>query len=154
MIKLPLISRLIIYFGMVLAPLPLSAAGVQLPVPRVTIHPGDELSAQNIIERRFPVRTAQQFAVVPNRSELMGLIARRTLLPGQPIPANAIAEQLLVKRGDAARLVFREQGLRIVMQVEALQSGGAGKTVRVRNVDSGVVVIGIVQSDGSIRAGN
>jgi hypothetical protein len=35
--------------------------------------------------------------------------------------------------------VFQEQGLVIVMQVEALQNGGAGTFVRVRNVDSGVV---------------
>lgn len=130
------------------------AASVQLPVPRVTIHPGEELSGQNIVERRFPERTTQQFAVVPHRSELIGMVARRTLLPGKPVPVNAIAKQQLVKRGDAARLVFREQGLQIVMQVEALQSGGAGNTVRVRNIDSGVVVIGTVQSDGTIRAGN
>ncbi|WP_417669093.1 flagellar basal body P-ring formation chaperone FlgA [Roseibium sp.] len=131
-----------------------NAASVQLPVPRVTIHPGDELSGQNIVERRFPQRTTQQFAVVPHRNELIGMIARRTLLPGQPVPVNAVAHQLLVKRGDAARLVFREQGLQIVMQVEALQSGSAGATVRVRNIDSGVVVIGTVQADGTIRAGN
>ncbi|MEP4033830.1 flagellar basal body P-ring formation chaperone FlgA [Roseibium polysiphoniae] len=154
MLRKSKIARLFLFAAAALVPAQLYASGVQLPVPRVTIHPGDQLSGQNIVERRFPERTTQQFAVVSHRNELIGMVARRTLLPGKPVPINAITEQLLVKRGDAAKLVFREQGLRIVMQVEALQSGGSGATVRVRNIDSGVVVIGTVQSDGSIRAGN
>ena len=146
-------------FGVCLAmaallPASAPAASIQLPVPRATIHPGEEITRQTVIERRFPERTTQQFSVVTNRNELIGMVARRTLLPGKPIPVNAITMQMLVKRGEPGRLVFREQGLVIIMQVEVLQSGGAGDLVRVRNVDSGVVVSGTVQQDGSIRAAN
>ncbi|WP_420415006.1 flagellar basal body P-ring formation chaperone FlgA [Roseibium sp.] len=130
------------------------AAGIQLPVPRQTIPPGTELSHQDLIERKFPSRAAQQFAVAAHRSQVVGLVARRTLLPGQPIPVSAVEKPLLVKRGEPARLVFHEQGLMIIMQVEALQNGGAGSFVRVRNVDSGLVVSGRVQQDGSIRVEN
>lgn len=130
------------------------AAGIQLPVPSRTIHPGDEVTRQDIVEKRFPKRTTQQFSVIADRAQLIGLVARRTLLPGRPIPVNAVSEQMLVQRGQPGRLVFREQGLHIVMQVEVLQSGGAGDLVRVRNIDSGVVVSGTVQGDGSIQAGN
>ncbi len=150
----PSLAGALMAIGVLAVPVEPQAASVQLPVPRVTIHPGDELAGHDIIERRFPERTTQQFAVIPHRSALVGMVARRTLLPGKPVPVNAIAPQLLVKKGDAARLVFREQGLQIVMQVEALQNGGAGSTVRVRNIDSGVVVIGTVEKDGTIRAGN
>ncbi|TYC58635.1 flagellar basal body P-ring formation protein FlgA [Rhodobacterales bacterium] len=130
------------------------AGGLDLPVPRQTIHPGAEISHQDLIERRFPSRTAQQFSVHTQRQALVGMVARRTLLPGQPIPVNAIEKQVLVRRGEPARLVFREQGLTIIMQVEALQNGGAGNFVRVRNVDSGLVVSGRVQEDGTIRVEN
>ncbi|GGB60124.1 flagellar protein FlgA [Roseibium aquae] len=130
------------------------ASSVQLPVPRTTIHPGDEITHQHLIERRFPSRTAQEFTVVPHRNDVVGKTARRTLPPGRPIPVNAVHDEVLVKRGEPARLVFQEQGLMIIMQVEALQSGSAGKTVRVRNVDSGLVVTGVVQNDGTIRAEN
>ncbi|MEP3047904.1 MAG: flagellar basal body P-ring formation chaperone FlgA [Roseibium sp.] len=130
------------------------AAGIELPVPRQTIPTGAEIGNQDLIERKFPTRTAQQFAISTHRSQLVGLVARRTLLPGQPIPVNAVEKQLLVKRGESARLVFREQGLLIIMQVEALQNGGAGSFVRVRNVDSGLVVSGRVQDDGTILVEN
>jgi flagella basal body P-ring formation protein FlgA len=82
------------------------------------------------------------------------MVARRTLLPGQPVPINSVEKPVLVRRGEPARLVFREQGLVIIMQVEALQNGGAGNFVRVRNVDSGLVVSGRVQEDGTIRVEN
>jgi len=130
------------------------AAGIQLPVPRATIHPGHEITRQNLIDRRFPARTTEQFAVISDRNQLVGMVARRTLLPGKPVPVNAVSVQMLVERGQQGRLVFREQGLFIVMQVEVLQSGGSGDFVRVRNVDSGVVVTGKVQQDGTILAGN
>lgn len=130
------------------------AGTIELPVPRQTISAGTEISHQDLIERRFPSRTAQQFAVSAHRSELVGMVARRTLLPGQPIPARSVEKPVLVRRGEPARLVFREQGLVIIMQVEALQNGGAGSFVRVRNIDSGLVVSGRVQDDGTIRVEN
>lgn len=130
------------------------AGTIELPVPRQTISAGTEISHQHLIERKFPSRTAQQFAVSTHRSELVGMVARRTLLPGQPIPARSVEKPLLVRRGEPARLVFREQGLVIIMQVEALQNGGAGNFVRVRNIDSGLVVSGRVQEDGTIRVEN
>ncbi|PVB62677.1 flagellar basal body P-ring formation chaperone FlgA [Labrenzia sp. 011] len=130
------------------------AASVELPVPRQTIHPGSEISNKDLIERKFPSRTAHQFAVSTHRGELVGMVARRTLLPGQPIPVKSVEKPVLVRRGEPARLVFQEQGLVIVMQAEALQNGGAGSYVRVRNVDSGLVVSGRVQNDGTVRVEN
>ncbi|MEO9529149.1 flagellar basal body P-ring formation chaperone FlgA [Roseibium sp.] len=130
------------------------AAGIELPVPRQTIAPGTEISHQHLIERKFPGRTAQQFAVSTHRAQLVGMVARRTLLPGQPIPVKSVEKPMLVRRGEPARLEFREQGLVIIMQVESLQNGGAGNFVRVRNIDSGLIVSGRVQEDGTIRVEN
>lgn len=142
-----------LWFSILACVFPAHAAGVDLPVPKVTIHPGQEINHQDLIIRRFPSRTTQQFVVATDRQQLHGMIARRTLLPGQPVPSTAVEAQVLVKRGEPARLVFQEQGLVIMMQVEAMQSAGAGKTVRVRNIDSGLIVTGIVQPDGTIRTG-
>lgn len=141
-------------FAMCLSGLAVRAGTIDLPVPRQTIPAGTEISHQDLVERKFPSRTAQQFAVSVHRSELVGMVARRTLLPGQPIPARSVEKPVLVRRGEPARLEFREQGLVIIMQVEALQNGGAGSFVRVRNIDSGLVVSGRVQEDGTIRVEN
>lgn len=148
------IRALILLMALALSGAAARASGIELPVPRQTISAGTEISNQDLIERKFPSRTAQQFAVSTHRSELVGMVARRTLLPGQPIPTRSVEKPVLVRRGEPARLVFREQGLVIIMQVEALQNGGAGSFVRVRNIDSGLVVSGRVQDDGTIRVEN
>ncbi|ASP32969.1 flagellar basal body P-ring formation chaperone FlgA [Labrenzia sp. VG12] len=149
-----MIRSLLFVLALCLSGLAVRAGTIDLPVPRQTIPAGTEISHQDLVERKFPSRTAQQFAVSVHRSELVGMVARRTLLPGQPIPARSVEKPVLVRRGEPARLVFREQGLVIIMQVEALQNGGAGSFVRVRNIDSGLVVSGRVQEDGTIRVEN
>ncbi|WP_269581803.1 flagellar basal body P-ring formation chaperone FlgA [Roseibium sp. Sym1] len=148
------IRTLILLLALCVTGTAVRAGGIELPVPRLTIAAGTEISHQDLIERKFPSRTAQQFAVSTHRSQLVGMVARRTLLPGQPIPSRSVEKPVLVRRGEPARLVFREQGLVIIMQVEALQNGGAGSFVRVRNIDSGLVVSGRVQDDGTIRVEN
>ena len=130
------------------------AGNVDLPVPRATIHPGDLINVDMIIIRRFPDQTTRRFQVVMSREDMIGKVARRTLQPGHPVPATAIAPDVIIKRGEPARLVFQEGSLFIIAQAEALQNGVVGAFVRVRNIDSGLIVTGKVQSDGSILIGN
>ena len=130
------------------------AGNIDLPVPRATVQPGDVISEDMIIIRRFPEQTTRRFQVVTSRQEMVGKVARRTLQPGHPVPATAIAPDVVIKRGEPARLVFQEGGLFINAQAEALQNGTVGAFVRVRNIDSGLIVTGKVQTDGSILIGN
>ena len=51
------------------------------------------------------------------------------------------------------KLVYSEGGLLIMTEGAALQDGGVGDIVRVRNSDSGVTVTGAVQPDGSVKVG-
>ena len=39
-------------------------------------------------------------------------------------------------------------------QVEALQTGSVGSFIRARNIDSGLIITGRVQPDGSILVGD
>jgi flagella basal body P-ring formation protein FlgA len=103
-----------------------------LPVPSVTINAGD-------IESRLAV---------------VGQEARRTLLAGYPIPINAVEDVKIVKRGVPVRVVLEDSGLSIVTLGSPLQSAGVGAMVRVRNIDTGTIVTGIVQPDGSVRVSN
>jgi flagella basal body P-ring formation protein FlgA len=50
-------------------------------------------------------------------------------------------------------VVFAQGGLVISTLAQPLQSGSVGEQVRARNIDSGLVVVGTVQPDGTIRIG-
>src|SRR6516165_1909020 len=126
-----------------------------MPVPALTIYPGDTIKDASIVERDFPTNFSSNSsqahsAFITERGAIIGKIARRTLLPGAPIPSNAVAEPKVVLNGAKVKLIFKEGGLMIMTYGAALQAGAAGDVVSVRNLDSGLTISGIVQPDGSI----
>jgi flagella basal body P-ring formation protein FlgA len=124
-----------------------------LPVPAVTIYPGDTINESMLKDRTFPENYRYRTAVIESPRVLVGKMARRTLLPGEPIPMNAVDDPKLVTRGVQTQIMFEEGGLSIMGTGIPLQSGTLGETVQVKNVDSGRIITGRVQSDGRIRIG-
>ena len=136
---------------LLLAVQPARAAELELPVPRVTLYPGDVIGDDQLVERAFIAHTVTRSAVYETREMVVGKVARRTLLPGQPIPVNGIRDPYVVIQGKAAMVVFEAAGLTITANAMALQNGGIGDVVSLRNVDSGTIIKGTVASDGTVR---
>jgi flagella basal body P-ring formation protein FlgA len=132
---------------------PSQAAELQLPVPAVTIYPGDVIEGEQLSNRAFIAHTVARSTVYDTRDAIIGKVARRTLLPGQPIPVNALRDAYLVVQGKTALVIFEAGGLTITLQATALQNGGAGDTVSLRNNDSGTTITGTVAPDGTVRLG-
>jgi flagella basal body P-ring formation protein FlgA len=135
--------------GLALAPAALAEDG-GLPTPRGVIYPGDIIHDSMLAD--LPADKAYgpgPFAAT--RAELIGKMARRTLLPGAAIPIAAIDNPRLVVNGGEVELVYSQAGLTIVAAGSALQDGVAGDVIKVRNSDSGVTVTGTIQSDGTVR---
>ncbi len=129
-----------------------AAAAERRPVPATTIYPGDVIREDMLADADFPDAVSSS-AFAMNRSMLVGKVARRTLLPGQPIATNSIGEPRLVRIGSMVRLVYQDDGLTIQTYASALQNGAAGDVVAVRNMESNVTISGVVQADGSIHVG-
>jgi flagella basal body P-ring formation protein FlgA len=134
-------------------PAPARAQDVELPVPKVTIYPGDVLTEEMLVERAFVARTVARATVYDSREALVGKVARRTLLPLQPIAIHSIRDPYVVNQGKVALVVYEAGGLIITSQATALQNGGVGDVVSLRNNDSGLVIKGTVAPDGSVRLG-
>ena len=126
---------------------------VSLPVPKVTLKPGDIISRAVLEQKTFQSFGIDRFSVVPKSTELLGKEVIYTLNAGQPINRSSIFHRDVIKRGDPAQLVFNEQGLSIVAHVEPLEDGTVGDVIRVRNMDSGLVVRGRVEANGTISIG-
>jgi flagella basal body P-ring formation protein FlgA len=121
-----------------------------LPVPKLTIYPGDVISSGALGMKRFGP-SADQLPVFRTPDGLIGKVARRTLLPGRPIPLNAVRDASVVQVGKQVRMVFESDGLTITSIGVALQNGGVGDVLSLRNTDSGVTIRGTVQADGSVK---
>ncbi len=145
------LARVLLALSLLLAAQPAPAAELELPVPRLTLYPGDVIGDDQIVERAFVAHTVARSTIHEAREALIGKVARRTLLPGQPIPINGVRDPYVVTQGKNALVVFEEGGLTITTNAMALQNGGVGDLVSLRNVDSGTIIKGTVASNGTVR---
>jgi len=135
------------------APLSARAATVDLPVPRVTLYPGDIIASEHLTPRAFIAHTVSHATIFSERAPLIGKVVRQTLRAGYPVPINAVREPFLVNAGKASLVVLESGGLSISMHAVALDNGSAGDLVKLRNPDSGVIIQGTVDQSGTVRLG-
>jgi flagella basal body P-ring formation protein FlgA len=127
------------------------AEAQHLPVPKIVIYPGEIISAEALQDRAFNANWSARMPVHRNRNDLVGKVAKRTLVAGQPVPINATRVPDAVTQGKTYRIEFREAGLVISGTAVAMNSGAVGDLVSLRNPDSGAVVSGVVGADGTVR---
>lgn len=123
----------------------------RLPVPAVSIRAGELIRDDMITERIFAPNVLGVAAFIEGRQVLVGRMARRALLPGQPIPTNSVEDPFTIARGAMVKVVVEDSGLSIVTYGSAMQSGAPGALIPVRNTDTGVIIRAIVQPDGTVK---
>lgn len=131
------------------------AAGAEpttFAAPVVTIYPGDVIAENMVTDREFTQLRPLRGGYVTSAGAVIGKVARRTLMPGLAIPQNAIENAKLVQKGVPTQLVFADGPLIITTLVSPLQAGELNEAIRARNLDSGLVVYGVVQQNGTLRA--
>jgi flagella basal body P-ring formation protein FlgA len=104
--------------------------------------------AQVTIERRDISNIADP---ISNPADAVGQMSRRMLRPGDILRSGQLSSPVLVKRGDAVTMVARRDGIEVSMAGEALDAGGKGTVVRVRNAGSGQVVRMRVAGPGTVE---
>jgi flagellar basal body P-ring formation protein FlgA len=140
--------------GLALAAWSLPAAAQELGViPRRIIYPGEAIAADALKMAKVRKGKPATVAFAREPEELVGKVARRTLLPGRFVPLSAVREAFVVQQGAPVQVLFEQDGLIISMTAVTLQPGSAGDVVKVRNIDSGAVFSAVVMADGTVRVG-
>ncbi|MBK1723677.1 flagellar basal body P-ring formation chaperone FlgA [Thiocystis violacea] len=84
-------------------------------------------------------------------SAVVGLEAKRRLIPGQVLTQTQVAPRQLIKRGQEVTIYAMRPGLTVRMKGEALENGSEGERIRVRNRSSKRIVEGYVEPSGAVR---
>ena len=128
-------------------------SGLRIPVPRQTIYPGQRIQPSMLSWRLWRGK-GNLTGIAQGSHELVGKVARSTLLPNRIVYIAALREPYAVDKGQIVGLYFKFGGIEIRSKGIAQQAGAIGAFVRVQNVDSGRLISGIVQNDGSVRVGS
>jgi len=122
----------------------------EIPVAAATIYPGEVITRGMLRMRPVPKGYFARGGFVADAGRIIGKMARRTLVRGRAIAANALREPFAVRSGKAVRVVYRARGVVISALGTALQSASDGEPVAVRNVDSGRIVHGVAHKGGVV----
>ncbi|MBS1190269.1 MAG: flgA [Rhodocyclaceae bacterium] len=86
-----------------------------------------------------------------NVETVAGLASRRSLRAGQILARQWLVEPVLVRRGEAVRIVARSGPIEVSSAGEALEAGRREDTVRVRNSASGKVIRARITASGTVE---
>jgi len=76
----------------------------------------------------------------------------RDLTPNTPLRSYDVKNAVLVKRGQEVQVTAGEgQGFSITMRAEALQDGGLGEQIRLKNVESGRSLYGVITGSNAAK---
>ena len=84
---------------------------------------------------------------------LRDMQTRRSLMAGNVLTRNHVELIPVIHRGDEVVLVARSNMLAVSARGEAMQEGGIGERIRVKNSDSGKVIYGQIVDASTIRVG-
>jgi flagella basal body P-ring formation protein FlgA len=150
-------ERLVCMVTLALCAMPIAFAAhadrIAFIVPSQIIYPGQTIGNAGLQEKMFTIKASAAGSYVMSTQQLIGKVARRTLLPGQPILVTAVNEPDLIERGTPVALVYNTGTLVITAKGIPMEPGHAGDFIKVRNIDSGIIVSGTVLADGTIQIG-
>lgn len=130
-----------------------SSQNVPIPVPKHIIYAGQIINGNLLRDRQVPTTYLNRVSVFQRHSDVAGKVAKTTLVPGRPIPTNYVAEPDVIKVNQRALMRYQVGVLKITAEVSPLNSAQVGEQVRARNLQTGVIVYGTAQKDGTILAG-
>jgi flagella basal body P-ring formation protein FlgA len=87
---------------------------------------------------------------VSDPAEVVGMSGKRALRGGEVLRMALLSAPTLVKRGEAVRIVARNEQVEVSMGGEALDAGARGSLVRVRNA-SGTIIRAKVTGAGTVQ---
>lgn len=149
------ISRRAWIVAIALAAWSMPAAAEDLGViPTHIIYPGESIAAGDLKMARVRKGKPVTVAFARDPQELVGKVAKRTLLPGRFVPLAAVRDPYLIQQGAPVQVLFIQDGLTISATVVSLEPGSEGDVVKVRNIDSGAVFSATVMADGTVRVGD
>jgi flagellar basal body P-ring formation protein FlgA len=147
-------SMVVMHQGQVVTAKPLSGRYEEqkmIPMLVERIHHGDVISAENI--RMVAVSLNKIRAdVVTDAAQLQGKTSRSTIAGGRIIRAAELITPAVIKKGAAITMSYNTPTMNISTVGEALEDGGIGDRIKVRNGTSNMVVHAKVLSANEVSA--
>ncbi len=129
----------------------LAAGPYDYVVVKSVVYPGQPIVIENTETRQHTVVIPDDFPVLRAPADIAGFVAVRTLLPGRAIAPDMVRAPHAVEAGGAVTVRLNEGPLTIEMKAVALQDGGVGEAIRVRNPENGRTICAVVRQAAMVE---
>lgn len=124
---------------------------VDIPVLRRRLVPGDIVTAQDLSWNKIRASLTRG-EVVHTPAQAVGLAAKRSIQPDQPIPLAELGRAMVVQKGESVNLSLETPGLAVYARTIATEPGGIGDHIRVLNELARTTVEAEITGAGRARA--
>ena len=118
-------------------------------VPAAAIKRGMTIAEEDLKIVRLP-RSRVSSAAHKEMSNVVGMAAKKQLMPGRPIMRNDIEPPKLVKRNGMVTIVYKTNGMVLKTMGRALGDAARGETVSIRNIQSKRTIEAEVTANGTV----
>ncbi len=125
-------------------------ATVEVPVALHVLVPGVPIGPDDVRLRKLRV-TAVPADAARAIEAIVGLVPRRTLADGAPLPQGALMRPAAVTRGDRVAISLSAPGILLAGGGQAIDGGALGDTISVLNPTSRAVLRAVVIGPDSVR---
>ncbi|WP_241622463.1 flagellar basal body P-ring formation chaperone FlgA [Rosenbergiella australiborealis] len=108
------------------------------------INPGSVVTAEDIQFAPLTFKPGMRVDVVTQLNDALQMTVKRSVAEGQPLRESFLSTPRLMSRNQPITLVIQQEGLELSTGGIALQNGGKGATIRVKNSSSGRVLSGTI----------
>jgi flagellar basal body P-ring formation protein FlgA len=118
--------------------------------PIMVIYPGETVR-QEAIKQIVVYGSAHRESELAAIHDIVGKVAIITMLPNEPISQRMLRLPDAVKIGAMVSIRYDRPGISISVAGMALQSGAIGDRIKVRNLESSVVLVGVIRESGAVQ---
>jgi len=111
---------------------------------------GEPITADNITKTQYDINRLRR-GFYQNKSELIGMIAKRSMRSGTVISAKHLLPPTIIKKGDPISIVAKTGSIAIRMTGKAMSNGAKGQRIRVRNNSSKRIIDAIVKDSATVQ---
>lgn len=114
------------------------------------LNPGDDIDVTDVSLQTRDVST-MAYGYFSDLKSIQGYTAKRSLANGTLLSPEMLKAPLLIQRGQTVTIAAESGSLSIKMNGKAMSDGSKGDIIRVKNLNSGRIVEGVVQNNGSVK---
>jgi flagella basal body P-ring formation protein FlgA len=149
-------SMVVLSEGRVVSALPLSGRYEELlevPVLKRQVRAGDTIKDSDV-ELRDVALSRTRSDTISDMASLIGKSPVRAISPGRPIREQEIAKPTLVQKNSIVQMRYNSPGVNITTTGQAVDEGGKGSVISVRNINSKKLVRAVVVDENTVAIVN